>query len=164
VRYLALATIIVLVFIALITLIPHRPGPSVRSQYTSGTASPGIGSERDDRRTPAPVNGEAPWAFSALPECFRQDSRRSGLPAFARAGFPAAANLVAPGTKLRIADCTIVVGARTIAVLRENDRLIVPPRARLYAFPGHLVLDRLALGREEVRVYEYVGRPESRRP
>jgi hypothetical protein len=158
-RYLALSTVIVVAFIAAITLIPHGAGPAIRTHYTSDTASPGIGHETDDRRTPSPVTGEAPWAFSALPECFRQDSRRQGVPAFARIGFPSAAKLLPPGTRLEIADCTVEVGERTIAVSRGENRLVVPATAHLYAYNGHLVLDRTALGREEVRVYEYAFRP-----
>ena len=154
-RYLAIATVIVLGFIALITLIPHGPGPPSPDHFSSGTASPGVGHDQDDRRTPGPVHGEAPWAFSALPECFRQDSRRSGLPAFAHIGFPRAAKLISPGTRLAVQDCTVVVGAETISVSRGDNQLVVPARAKLFGYGGHLVLDRFAGGREEVRVYEY---------
>jgi hypothetical protein len=162
VRYLLIATVIVVLFIAVITQLSHAPGPGAKVLYASGTPSAGPGEAREVPSTPRPVTGEAPWALSALPECFRQDSRRAGLPAFAHARFPAGARLLAPGTRLRVADCTLAVGRGTVAVTRGDDHLVVPPEARLYAFPGHLVLDRFAHGREEVRVYEdamrYTGR------
>jgi hypothetical protein len=159
VRYLALATLIVLGAVAIILRLPagHRtPGGEVR--FSSSTATPGPPQNGDvSQSTPRPVTGEAPWALSALPECLRQDFRRDGTPAFARIGFPKAAVRLSPGSRFRIADCTFMVGTDTIAVQRGADRLIVPPAAHLYRSPGKLVLERTAYGRDEVRVYSVVS-------
>lgn len=121
--------------------------------YSSSTATPGPAQNAEDLGTPPPLRGNAPWALSALPECFHPDSSRSGTPAFARARFPAAAVLVPSGRRLRVADCTLEVGSGTAVVVRGDNRLVVPPVARFYTAGRTLILDRTAGGREEVRTY-----------
>ena len=74
-----------------------------------------------------------------------------------RAGLPKAAVRIAPGNRLKVADCTFAIGGDTVTVQRGDDRLIVPPAARLYRSPGKLVLERSAYGRSEIRVYSVVS-------
>lgn len=140
-----------------ITNLPHRPGTDAAVRFSSSTASPGPAQNGDTLQTPPPLRGDAPWALSALPECFHQDAQRSGPPAFARASFPPAAVPVAPGTRLRVADCTLDVAARSAVVRRGDNRLVVPPLAKFFVSGRTLILDRIEGKREDVRSYSLHG-------
>ena len=154
-RYLALATLIVVAVVVVLTSFPRGPRQaSDDPRYSSSTASPGPAQHLDpSRRTPPPLRGEAPWALSALPECFHQESQRSGSPTFARAQFPSGAALVPAGARLRVADCTLDVASDSAVVVRGDNRLFVPPVARFFVAGQRLILDRAAGGRVDVRVY-----------
>jgi len=154
-RYLALATVLVVAVLVIVTKLPQAPSPgSGDPRFSSSTASPGP-PQNNDRvfDTPPPLGGEAPWALSALPECFHVVSHRSGSPAFARFGFPHGAKPVAPGRRLRVADCTLDVGADSALVVRGENRFVVPPLARFYVAGRHVILDRSDGGRVDVHVY-----------
>jgi hypothetical protein len=154
VRYLALATVIVLAVVLPIAGLRHRPvtgGEHPLYQTGQGTPGPPQGGGAD--HTPLPVTGPAPWALSALPECFRQVSSRAGPPAFARAGFPRGARLVGAPATLHVADCTLTIGAESATVRRGENVLVIPPVARVYTDAGRLILDRRDGPREDVRVY-----------
>ncbi len=127
--------------------------------YETANGTPGPPQRGLERgKTAGDMDGDAPWALSALPECFRQTSSASGTPAFARAKMPAGARLVANGTTIASADCTLAVRGDEVRVSRGADRMRVPPVAQLYTAPGgRLVLDRRSGGREEVRVYVRAG-------
>ena len=125
--------------------------------FSSSTATPGPAQNAEELQTPPPLHGNAPWALSALPECFHQDAQRSGTPAFAREHFPADAVPVAPGMRLRIADCTLDIDARSAVVVRADNRLVVPPVAHFYTAGKSLILDRVDHGREDVRTYSLRG-------
>jgi hypothetical protein len=159
VRYLGIATLIVIAFLVLLTNLPHGPaGSNGDVRYSSSTATPGPAQNADrPGATPGPVSGDAPWALSALPECFHQLSQRSGTPQFARAEFPHGARLVAPGLRLRVADCTLDVARDSAVVVRGENRFVVPPATRFFVAGPHIVLDRTAGGRVEVRVYAVPG-------
>jgi hypothetical protein len=154
-RYLALATVLVVAVLVILTNLPHAPRPaSGDPRFSSSTASPGP-AQNDDHllETPPPLGGEAPWALSALPECFHVVSHRSGTPAFARSGFPRGAKPVGAGKRLRVADCTLDVGADSALVVRGENRFVVPPLSRFYVSGRHVILDRSDDGRVDVRVY-----------
>jgi hypothetical protein len=163
-RYLGIATLIVIGLLVLLTKLPRESaGSNGDVRYSSSSATPGPAQNADrPAAPPGPVSGDAPWALSALPECFHQVSQRSGTPEFARAEFPRGARLVAPGLRLRVADCTLDVARDSAVVVRGENRFVVPPAARFFVAGSHVVLDRTAGGRVEVRVYAVRGQPEPR--
>ena len=153
-RYYLIATAIVVTF-GIIVAALHRPGRDLRVASVKATGSPSP-PRREGASTfsPPPPIGNAPWAMSALPECFHQEHEVHGTWAFVRAHVPAAARPLPRGTTLRASDCTVVVGDGVVDVARGNETLRVPPVAALYALPH----DRLALLRDDatdavLRVY-----------
>ena len=122
-------------------------------RYSSSQATPGPAQGEEVLQTPPPLRGSAPWALSALPECFHQDTLRSGTPAFARKKFPAGAVLVPSGVRLVVADCRLEVLARSAVVVRGDNHLIVPPVTRFYVAGKNLILDRVDGAHEDVRTY-----------
>jgi hypothetical protein len=153
-RYLALATVLVVAVLVILTNLPHAPSStSADPRFSSSTATPGPAQNDDRMGTPPPLGGLAPWALSALPECFHAVSHRGGTPAFARRGFPPRAKPVAAGSRLRVADCTLDVEARSAVVVRGENRFIVPPLSRFYVAGHHVILDRSDGARVDVRVY-----------
>ena len=77
--------------------------------------------------------GDAPWALSALPECFVQESRTTGPLPFVMAHLPKGAMRVLPGRTVTAADCSVFVKGDEVWVWRGKDRLRVPPPSQLYA-------------------------------
>jgi hypothetical protein len=153
-RYFAVSTAIVAAVLAAILALPERPRtPASGAHYASSRNTPGPGQRDTFASEGAPVSGNAPWALSALPECFRQRSSTTGPPAFARAKIPRAARRIAPGATLHVADCTLTVLARTVLVTRGENRLVVPPEASVYAAGDALILDRRDGPWEDVRIY-----------
>ena len=138
-RYYLIATAIVVVFGGIV--FAHRlTPPNLRiSAQPSGTPTVETRSPRT-AATNAPFSGQGPWVLSALPGCFDEQSRVSGPFAALREKLPPAAARIAPGTTLRIGDCTLTVRARDIWVDRGPDRLRVPPEAALYRVDGGLTL------------------------
>ena len=158
-RYFAVATAIVAVVLLAITSLRLAREPAPASHYASASGTPGP-PQRDLERSVSAgdMEGDAPWALSALPECFRQLSSASGSPAFVRGKMPSGARLVPSGATIVSADCTLAVRGDEVRVVRGADRLRVPPAARLYeASGGRLVLDRRSGAREELRVYARAG-------
>jgi hypothetical protein len=144
-RYYLIATAIVVSFGVILAAF-HRPGRELRVASVQSTGSPSPPRrEAASRYSPPPPNGNAPWALSALPECFHQEHEFHGTPASVGAHLPRTARLVPRGTRLRASDCTVVVGDRVVDVVRGNETLRVPPVASLYALPR----DRFALLRED---------------
>ncbi len=157
-RYLALSSAIVVAAIAVATSLPRAPRVAPRQRYVTATGTPGPAT-RDvsfARRHADDVNGNAPWALSALPECFEQIAWARGDASFARAKIPASARTLGAGSVLRNADCVVRVERGWLHVARGADRLVVPDLVRL-AKSGDLVyLDRRPLN-EEVRVFRLRG-------
>jgi hypothetical protein len=134
------------------------PGPR-DGPYASKLATPSAPRvEGVATGTAGPLTGDAPWALSALPECFRQTYAVRGPLAYVNAH-------LAPGApprnrwhraragRLVAADCTVVLMGRTALVTRGDTRLVVPADARFSIAGDRLVLDRYAGGAEDVRVY-----------
>ncbi len=149
----ALATLIVLGALALVLAIPQHRASAPREPYVSRAATPRPGGPDPGRHGDDGVSGEAPWALSVVPECFEQTRSFSGDARFARAHIPAGARPVAAGERLRVADCTLDVGAETAELRRGDNRLDVPAPARFYVAGSLLVLDQRDGKREEVRLY-----------
>ena len=147
-----------MVLLALTSLRLAR-APAGAPNYVTASGTPGPPQrERERSATTGDMDGDAPWALSALPECFRQLSSASGTRAFVRGKMPPGVRIVPNGTMIVSADCTLAVRGDEVRVVRGADRLRVPPVARLYAVPGgRLVLYRRSGTREELRVYARAG-------
>lgn len=152
-RYFALATAIVLAVFAIVAALPHAPGPDRQSRYSPGGQTPGP-AQRDDRSgTPLPVSGEAPWALSALPECFRQISVARGSAAFVRAKIPRGAFRVPIGARFVSGDCRIWVRAGGANVERGANHLHIPTPLGVYVAERQLLLESDDGERGIVRTY-----------
>jgi hypothetical protein len=157
-RYYALATLIVAGALAVMLALPRRPaGPGAVPHYHTGGGTPGPSARDLAHAGPPTVSGNAPWALSALPSCFRQRLSARGPAAFARKRIPPGARLVAAGSTLRVADCTLEVRADWAVVTRGENRLVIPAVARLYVAGARLILDRSEGPRDDVRVYVLRG-------
>ncbi|GAC1306126.1 MAG: hypothetical protein NVSMB19_18040 [Vulcanimicrobiaceae bacterium] len=102
------------------------------------------------------MSGDAPWALSALPACFRQVHAASGSQAFVRAKIPAGARVVAAGATLATADCRLRVGAGDATVARGENVLHIPAPARLLVAGDRLLLETRAGARLTLRTYAIV--------
>lgn len=97
---------------------------------------------------------DAPWALSALPECFTPLAKSTGpnLPSVL-AHLPAHMTMVRPPARLRYGDCTLVLSGARVLVLRGEDRLRIPPPTRIYTGAGILASLRAANGGYDLRTY-----------
>ncbi len=162
IRYLAIATALVVTFLVIATALgPKGGGSGARTKYATATGTPGPAqNDLALHPTPVAVTGAAPWALSALPECFKQLANRSGPPAYARAKIARGARRVPAETTLQVADCTLDVNRNSAVITRGENRLTVPAVARFYVAGDRLILERLEARREDVRVYALAtGRP-----
>ncbi|MDQ2908281.1 MAG: hypothetical protein M3R44_02905 [Candidatus Eremiobacteraeota bacterium] len=108
-RYFAVATVLVVIVIVLVTgvrLGVH--GPNGRTRYGTGTGTPGPAQRARGKARPGDaVTGFAPWALSALPECFTQTREVRGPAPYVRARVPAGLVDIPAGSMLRSSDCTV---------------------------------------------------------
>jgi hypothetical protein len=157
-RYLIIASAIVAAALLAILALGHATTPP-DAPYSSKLASPGVPRyEGVASGTAPPLVGDAPWALSALPECFRQTHAVRGSRAFVNAHLA----MIAPprGTwhpalagRLATADCIVTLAGHAALVTRGDTRLVVPGDARFSIVGKRLILDRFAGGAEDVRVY-----------
>ena len=124
----------------------------VKTEPAHGTPSPPRHEAASTFR-PGPVTGSAPWALSAVPECFRQIKHDRGTAAFAARRLPPGARRLAPGTVMAVADCRLLVGAATLTLERGDERLVVPPRTAAYAAGDTLSVLRTTGNAGDLRVY-----------
>jgi len=107
---------------------------------------------------PDAVTGDAPWALSALPECFRQRSKATSVhESFILAHLPKHAVMVRPPATLQFADCTLRVAGAEIFVRRGKDELRIAPPARLYTAQDAVALLRATPTGYELRTYGTSG-------
>jgi hypothetical protein len=153
-RYYLIATIIVVAFGCIV--FARRLG-SLRdftlSAPATGTPTVTRGSGENPTVHFGSFSGEGPWVLSALPGCFDQQSSIAGTTMQLTFDVPPARERVAPGTRLRAGNCTVVVRDHDVWVYRDADRLRVPSDARLYRTPKGLTLVYEHAGRAEIRVY-----------
>ncbi len=129
-RYFAAATALVVAFIVIVTAFHHGgAGPPGHPHYVTATGTPGPPQNAPEApRTPEAVTGFAPWALSALPECFTQTREVRGPAAYVRAHLDASLLEVPAGSELRSGDCS-VLRRRTaqLEVKRGTDVALVVP-------------------------------------
>lgn len=110
--------------------------------------------EAEGARKAGAFTGDAPWALSALPECFDQTSKSTAASLqYIESHLPAGATMVRPPAKLEFADCTLRIVGNEVFVDRGADHMHIPPQARIYTAPGTLALLRGSNGGYELRVY-----------
>jgi hypothetical protein len=152
-RYLVLAGATVFAVILLVLALPHNAHDDTASHFASDARATAGPNQNDRSHTTAlPVTGAAPWALSALPECFHQRASRSGTIAFARVLLVGTKPIAAP-FRLRAADCTLVVDADSATVVRGDNRLVIPQPVRFFTAGSELVVERRDGARDDVRVY-----------
>jgi hypothetical protein len=143
-RYFAIATVIVLTIAVYATMRANLALPG-HVNFWKATASPPPVED---------VTGNAPWALSALPDCFEQRADATGAASYVEARLPAGAQLVRPGTRLTYGPCTILVRSDELLVERGSDRMRVPPKARLYTIGTSLALLRTSGSITDLRIYD----------
>jgi len=156
-RYYAIATALVVAAV-LLGLAFQRRGPpldvaSVRSEGTPSAPR----KQGDAPPPPRGVNGAAPWALSALPECFVQTAKAHGPLPFVRAQIPPSAQPVVGDLRLRVADCTLHVYANAALVERGTEQLFVPADAHFFMNRQTLFLLRRDGEVSELRSYVLAG-------
>jgi hypothetical protein len=159
-RYYLIATIIVLAIGSVV--FAHRIA-SLRDFQVRGAPRPSMtptvvrGGDAGARNEQA-FTGQGSWAMSALPGCFDEQRSVVGPTTVLTKDEPPASERLAPGTRLRWSGCEIVVGVNDVRVTRGDDRLRVPPQARLYAHDDTLVLVWHGRdGRTEIRTYTHAS-------
>lgn len=128
-RYFVAATALVVAFIVIVTAF-HRgaAGPPGRPHYVTATGTPGPPQNAPDvRRTPEAVTGFAPWALSALPECFTQTREVRGPAVYVRAHLGASLPEIPVGRELRSGDCSVVRRRARLEVKRGADVALIVP-------------------------------------
>ena len=105
------------------------------------------------KRPHSNVTGDAPWALSALPECFAPESKTTGPASFVMAHLPRGLTQARSGDVFHYADCVVRVQGQTVLVDRGSDHLRVPPPADLYYGDNVLALLRGVPGGYDLRVY-----------
>ena len=107
---------------------------------------------------PRGVQGEAPWALSALPECFEQEAEAHGPLAFVRAHLPVGMHVVIAPSVLDAVDCRLRVLPGSGVVERGTERLVIPPKATFFTDGRRFALLRQAGKTAELRVYHRTDR------
>lgn len=105
------------------------------------------------KRTHSNVTGDAPWALSALPECFVPQSKTTGRPKYVLAHLPPGLTQARSGDVFHYGDCLVRVQGQSLLVDRGGDHLRVPPPADLYYGKNMIALLRGVPGGYDLRVY-----------
>jgi hypothetical protein len=143
-RYYVIATVIVLTIAVYVTMGTRLGLPGHVNFWKATAPPPPLES----------VTGNAPWALSALPDCFTQRSETSGTRSYVQAHLPPGAQPVQPGTRLSYGPCTILVRNGELLVERGSDRMRVPPDATLYTTGDSLALLRTSGSTTDLRIYD----------
>lgn len=104
--------------------------------------------------------GDAPWALSALPECFMQLSKATSREgAYVLSRLPQGVTAIRSPQSLHFADCALEVRGNEVLVLRGPDRMRIPPPVRVYVNASQTRLALLRTGTDgyELRVYQTLG-------
>jgi hypothetical protein len=122
-RYYVLSTFIVCAGILIGALFVHGGSVAIKVASVYASVAPKPVNQGVLTGTAPPFSGEAPWALSALPECFRQRSEITGPRAFVLAHLPA--GVAIRSAVLHAHDCTVTIDASRAVVTRGTDRLLL---------------------------------------
>lgn len=155
IRYMVLSTVIVFAVAVVVAGWTHRDLIRIKiaSVYAHVPTKAGSAS-RQEKRKSAALNGDAPWALSALPECLTQTSESTGSQRYVLSHLPPGSVRILPPANLTYGDCSIRIVGDEAYVRRGADLLRIPPRAQFYRAGGLLALMRQSTDRIELRVYE----------
>jgi hypothetical protein len=157
-RYYAIATALVIGALVIGASTARRGPPlDVRSVQATGSPSPPR-PQSASTLVPPGVTGEAPWALSALPECFVQESQARGSMRFVLAHLPAHARQLPSHVLSRSGDCAVHVLVNSALVERGGERLTIPPTARFWVAGRRLAFVRTIGANAELRVYHRADR------
>jgi hypothetical protein len=158
-RYLAIATLLVVGTIVVAAHFTRSGKPlEVASVRATGTPSAPRSEAPATSAHAGGVVGNAPWALSALPECFVQVLAAHGTYAFARSKLPTAMQPILPGSRLQSDDCILHVRAHSGVVDRGTEQLVIPPDAHFFRSSSQLALLRKTGSLGELRLYRVSGR------
>ena len=136
-RYVIIATVLVFVVGALMTAV-HRAAAPLHVATVASTGSPSPPrAQAASTFTPGPVQGDAPWAFDAVIDCFHHERTYRGTLAFVRRHIPAGAAAVVPGWTVVSADCTASITSDGVRLRRgpaANPSVVVrvPPPVQVF--------------------------------
>ncbi|MBV8363106.1 MAG: hypothetical protein JO193_00920 [Candidatus Eremiobacteraeota bacterium] len=127
----------------------------LRMRAVQAHGSPTVGRNQPPSTVhPGPLGAEAPWALSALPECWlQQNVWRAHTLAGLRAHLPVNARAIAPGAVLVYRNCTLQVRADDAVVTRGNDRFHIPPHSHFFSLGDELIFVRQNRA-AELRIYK----------
>jgi hypothetical protein len=150
--------LIVVVSVAVVAAYANRERIRLKIASVYATVPPKAAQEpTPSQRGVRPFRGDAPWAFSALPECFRPVSKSIGPLKYVLAHLPKGSIMV-PAPAIRyFSDCTVRVKGDEVEVERGVDRLRIPPPVRLYESNNLVTLLRGLAGTYEMRTYATHG-------
>jgi hypothetical protein len=156
-RYFFISAILVLAVAIAATAYVQRDLIRIKIAAVNQPATPKPEGSSQSSATAAPFSGDAPWALSALPECFTQIEEDVGSLPYVRSHLPKGAVAIRPPATLVFGDCTIRVRALDAAVERGPDRFHIPPQASFYRSGDRLVLLHANGKRGELRIYKRSG-------
>jgi hypothetical protein len=155
VRYFVIATVLVVGIAVAATAWVHRDLIRIRIGSVQASAPPKPAApDAWGTRPNVPFRGVAPWALSALPECFRELFESRGTQRYVAAHLPHDLRRVLPPATVRSGDCTIDLTGDAATVIRGDDRFFIPPHVRLYAGGDRIALVRSSGEGSVLRVYE----------
>ncbi len=103
---------------------------------------------------PGPFGADAPWALSALPECWlQQNVWRAPATSGLHAHLPASAQEISPGSVLQYRNCTLEVRTNDAIVTRGKDRFHIPPETHFFSYDDELIFVRQSKA-AELRTYK----------
>lgn len=154
IRYYALASGIVLGIALLVAAWFERDLIRIKLASVAIPVPPKVGRERIYRGAAGRAfRGVAPWALSALPDCFTPLAHVTGSSAYVTAHLPSGARVVVPPARLAYGRCTIFLAGVEAIVTRGSDRLRIPPTVRFYRIPGKIAVWRSDAAGNDLRIY-----------
>lgn len=158
-KYYAIASVIVLTIVVIATMRFHSfAHMRLRSSNHSPPPQHLRYGDSSGENTGA-LSGDAPWALSALPDCFKQKSEWTGSATYVDSRVPRAAHPIPPGAQLRFGPCTILVRNGELYVSRGADHFRIPPNAVLYRNGSLLLLLRTTPQSTVLRSYTSTATP-----
>ncbi len=161
-RYYAIATVLVVLFVGIVVGFGQAGRRlDVRSpdvEHPGSPSRPRAAAALASGATAEPFDADAPWALSALPECYAQIGSLRDFPDVVRRHVPRVAEPLPAGSTLRTGTCALDVGPRGLTIRRGPDRFRVGGVQRFFLTrdPAHgevLVLLRQGDGLPELRRY-----------
>jgi len=156
-----IAIVIVMGSLLIVTSVVRLHQLKIRIASTSLPDSPKAGRlGAVGRAARGPVVARGIWALDAQPTCFQQLSKSVGPPPYVLAHLPRDARRVGAGSTLQFGSCRIIVTRSSAIVVRADERISIPPPAKLFRSAHRLfVLGYGPAGGLQLRSYQLVSKP-----